>query len=62
MALDAATKVLHDAGRYIQSICVSSAINNPSRTDINCDAVETASVDFCYGDSTSGQVFRLNHS
>jgi len=54
MGLEAATKALLDAGMYssmFKALCSTSAF-----VGITYDAVQTAYVGYCYGDSTAGQV------
>ena len=57
MGLEAATKALLDAGRYITNLSRAFTMtSNCFCTGINYDAVETAFVGYCFGDSTCGQV------
>ena len=54
MGLEAATKALLDAG--LRSISVIICIYDRMCIGITYDDIQFASVGYCYGDSTSGQV------
>lgn len=57
MGLEAATKALLDAGNFTPSYCIiQCGALKPLPSGITYDAIETAAVGYCYGDSTSGQV------
>ena len=57
MGLEAGTKALLDAGVFTETACTSMLLVILSDVaGLTYDAIETAFVGFCYGDSTSGQV------
>jgi len=66
MGLEAATKALLDAGEYRSGslenfllVCSRDA-NLTNLPGITYDAIETAIVGYCYGDSTSGHFLILS--
>lgn len=61
MGLEAATKALLDAGKPRDPSWSRKSLYQRFTPGITYDAIETAFVGYCYGDSTSGQVRACVH-